>query len=95
MQLPARNAVLTVTENKQQLIKLICNDLTQDTDFHKSYTSRHKIVVTGENETPIEIHKSFNIERVDLKTTHEEADNILAHQMIAAAESNEKAMNRN
>ena len=34
---------------------------------------------------PTEIHKNFTIERVDLKTTHAEADNIFAYQMVAAA----------
>ena len=92
MQLPARNAVLTVTKNKQQLIKMICDELIQDASFHNSNTSVHKLVVAGENESPIEIHKSVTIERVDLKTAHEEADNILAHQMVAAAQENQKGI---
>ena len=92
MQLPARNAVLTVTKNKQQLIKMICDELIQDASFHNSNTSVHKLVVTGENESPIEIHKSVTIKRVDLKTTHEEADNILAHHMVAAAQENQKGV---
>ena len=47
MQLPSQKAVLTVTENKQQLIKLICSELTQDAEFHNSNTEAHKLVVTG------------------------------------------------
>ena len=42
MQLPARNAVFTVTKNKQQLIMLIFDDSTQDADFYNSNTSVHK-----------------------------------------------------
>ena len=49
-----------------------------------------KHAVTGEAESPIDIYKSVTIERVDLKTTHEEADNILAHQTVAAALENRK-----
>ena len=51
-----------------------------------------KLVVTGDTESPIDIHKSVTIERVDLKTTHEEADNILAHQMVATAQENQKGV---
>ena len=43
-------------------------------------------IVTGENESPTEINKSVTIKRVDLKTTHEEADNVLEHQVVAAKE---------
>ena len=42
----------------------------------------------GETESPIDIHKSVTIERVILKTTHEEADHILAHQMVPTAQEN-------
>ena len=49
-----------------------------------------KHAVTGEAESPIDIYTSVSIERVDLKTTHEEADNMLAHQTVAAAQENQK-----
>ena len=49
-----------------------------------------KLVVTGEAELLIDIRKSVTIEKVDLKTTHEEADNILTHQTVAAAQENQK-----
>ena len=75
--------MLTATKNKQQLIKLICDYLTWDVDFHNSNTSVHKLVVTGGNVLPIEIHKSVTIKRFDLERTHKEADNILAHQLVA------------
>ena len=57
LHVPAINAVFTITENKQQLIKLICNGLTQDADYHNSNTSIHRHVVTGEIESPTEIHE--------------------------------------
>ena len=92
MQLPSQKAVLTVTKNKQQLIKLICSEPTADSEFHNNNTETHKLVKTGENDSPVEIYKGVSIERVDLKTTHEEADNILAHQMVAASEENQKGI---
>ena len=84
--------MLTVTKNKKQIIQLIYDELTQDADFHNSDTSLHTFVVTGEKESPAEIHKSVTIERVDRKTTDEEAGNILAHQMVAAAHENQKGV---
>ena len=92
MQLPARNAVFTVTKNKQQLIMLICDELTQDADFITAPPVYTNFVVTGETESPIDILKSVTIERVDLKTTHEEADHILAHQINATAQENQEGV---
>ena len=51
-----------------------------------------KLVVTGKTESPIYIHKSVTIKRVDLKTTHEEADHTLAYQMVATAQENQKGV---
>ena len=48
--------------------------------------------MTGENESPTEIHKSITIERVDLKTTHGEGNNNLVHQMVAAAQEYQKGV---
>ena len=47
-----------------------------------------KLVVTGETESPIDIHKSVTIERVN----HEDADHILAHQTVATAQENQKGV---
>ena len=90
MQLLARNAVFTVTKNKQQLIMFICDEPIYAADLYNSSISYTKHAVTGEAESPIDIYKSVTIERVDLKTTHEEADNFLAHQTVAAAKENQK-----
>ena len=46
----------------------------------------------GENDSPVEIYKSVSIERFDLKSTHEEADNFLAHQMVTASQENQKGI---
>ena len=46
----------------------------------------------GENDSPVEIYKSVSIERFDLKSAHEEADNFLAHQMVATSQENQKGI---
>ena len=82
--IPNQKAVLTVTSNKKQLIKLICEDLQSDKNFIKSHTQRHTLLITGQEET-IEINKGIAIERRDLYTSHEEADNIIVQQAFMAA----------
>ena len=46
-----RNAVLTVTGNKKQLIKLICEDLQSNEDFVQIHTQNHILLITGQEET--------------------------------------------
>ncbi len=53
--LPSQKVTLTITQNKKQLIDIICKDLQSDTDFHGRNTGKHKRVITGQEETPVEI----------------------------------------
>lgn len=81
--LPAQKIVLNVTENKKQLITIICSDLENDQVFHQKHTARHKLVVTGQENTPVEIsYGGTVIQRNDISTSHEEADNIIVQQAI-------------
>ena len=57
-----------MTENKQQLIKMICDELINNEAFHKEHTSTHRLIVTGDDDTPVEIHKAVVIERSDIQT---------------------------
>ncbi|KAG0715840.1 hypothetical protein GWK47_011021 [Chionoecetes opilio] len=50
-----QKAVLTVSENKSQLMDIICEELTRDTTFHQDYTMTHKLVIASSNNTPVEI----------------------------------------
>ena len=68
--LPPQKVVLTVTKNKLQLIEIICE---------------HNLVITGQSEVPVEVHKGIVINRRDLKTSQEEADVIIIHQMCELA----------
>ena len=75
--LPAQSVVLTVSENKAKLIRLIIEDLI----LHKDEIRDHKLIVTGENTHPIELFHGQKILRNDLETTQEEADTIIVHQV--------------
>lgn len=76
-QLPDRKAVLTSSHNKAQLIRLLCEHLRQNAHrFH-----RHRLVVTGPDDIPEELHHGVVIQRRDMRTTHEEADNIIIQQV--------------
>ena len=44
--------------------------------------SRQKLVVTGLNDTPIQIHNGVVTELILLKTSHEEADVIMINQLL-------------
>ncbi|KAJ8018705.1 hypothetical protein HOLleu_43161 [Holothuria leucospilota] len=87
--LPSQKLALTVTQNKKQLIDMICKDLKNDTDF----ITKHKLVITGEDETPVEINPGgIVIQRRDMSTTHEEADNIIVQQAIKFAADEQKTV---
>ena len=76
-ELPSQTVVLTVTQNKMQLTDLILQSLQED-----SIVSRQKLVVTGLNDTPIQIHNGVVTELILLKTSHEEADVIMINQLL-------------
>ena len=64
--------------------------LITNTTFYEKQTHTHKLNITGEEAIQVNINKAFVIYRDDLKTTHEEAGNILAQQMMIAATENQK-----
>ena len=52
--LSTQKVVLTVTENKKQLINIICEELQTDKDFIDSFSHEHTLLITGEGD-PVEI----------------------------------------
>ena len=84
MPLPPQKVLLTVTQNKIQLIDLIVAALQKEKDHFKLCI--HKLVVTGREPVTVEINKGLVIRRCDLKTVQEEADIIMIQQMIAISE---------
>ena len=87
--LPSQKVTLTITQNKMQLIDIICKDLKSDTYFQKN-TEKHKLMITGQEKSPIEISCGVVIQRHDIVTTHEEADNIIVQQVIQVAVNEQK-----
>ena len=83
--LPSQKVTLTFTRNKKQLIDIICKDLQGDADFHRKNTQKHKLVITGQDKSPVEIScGGVVILRHDIATTHEEADSIIVQQVMHA-----------
>ena len=65
-----------MTENKKQLINIICEELQNDKDFIDNFSPEHTLLITGEGD-PVEITRGRVIPRPDISTNHEEADNII------------------
>ena len=84
MPLPPPKVILTIPDNKRQLISLIVDDLCSNTVFLETSTIR-RLVVTGEDPVSVELTSTVTIKQEDFGTNHEETDNILAHQMVVVA----------
>ena len=69
MPLPSGESILTVSENKKQLIKLICESLSYDTNKY-----RGRLFVTGQKKSPVEISKGVVSIREDMSISHQEGD---------------------
>ena len=85
MPMPPRESILGVAQNKKQIIQLIVDDLQENIKFPSHCPEFRRLIVTGDDPTPMEITRNAKIPRGDLKTTHEEADNIIAQQMTFVA----------
>jgi len=85
--LPPQQVVLNVSENKIQIIDIICQQLLQRVQHIQTTgtTSCHSLVVTGSNTTPQEVSLGVLIQRGDLTTSHEEADVVMVQQAVALA----------
>ena len=60
--LPAQTTALTITENKQQIISTICEQLQEKVKTHNP-TAKHSLLVTGPSSVPVEIFKGTVIEK--------------------------------
>lgn len=80
--LPQQKVLLTVSSNKKQLITLILDDLVSHKDSFRS-----KLIVTGNDPTPVEISQGTVTRRGDMRITHEEADTIIIQQVAASGAS--------
>ena len=80
--LPAQKVDLSSVENKKQLIRILCEELTEDRLFHLRSTGDHKLVVTGEDPCPIEVQNEEKRIRYDLETYQEEAVIIIVQHVL-------------
>ena len=77
--LPPQKVILTVTQNKMQLIELIYKDIM--TRSHLLIMTK-KLVITGADPVPVEINRgSIIIHRQDIKTMQEEPDTMIVQQV--------------
>ena len=58
--LSSQKVVLTVTENKKQLINIICEELQNDKDFIDSFSHEHTLLITGEGDPPWQLSREQN-----------------------------------
>ena len=84
-QLSAQKVMLTVTENRIQLIGFICSELVRL--GLSSHSFQHNLIVTGEEPSYNELTSWEKFERDGMSTTHEEADVIRVQKAIKLAKS--------
>ena len=75
--------MLTVTRTRMQIIDLICEDLTS----HNDDVSQHKLVLTGSHIVSVD-DSGVITKRQDMKTTQEEAANMIIQQDVAEVKAN-------
>ena len=91
--LPLQQLVLTVTENKAQLIDMICEQVKiKALSIPANKEFNHNLLVIGSSEVPQEICSGVVVDRIDLKTTYEEADVIIPQQMVYAVSQGAKTI---
>ena len=71
--------------NKARLNALICEQVLNDNDFLHNSMQNHKLVVTVDKSEPTQVSEGQKTPRVDLSSTHEEADIFLTQQAIHIA----------
>jgi len=88
--LPPQKVTLTVTANKVQLIDILCEDLSKKVTELPRNTP--KLVITAKDPVPIEVSSGTKRTRQELRTTHEEADVVIAQRMIQLASTRMKSI---
>lgn len=77
-----KNYVLKCIPNKVKLNQLMYDSLTTDEEFLKEATKNHKLIIMNDNTIPDQFHRGRKIPRMDLASSHEEADNIVTKHAI-------------
>ena len=59
-----------MSTNTTQLIDIIFSELSENKIFHHGYTQNNKLIVTGSNNTPVQISHGVVIYREDISPNH-------------------------
>ena len=81
MLVPAKQVLLTNTENKVQLNAMLAEGLL-DSDYYTNATQNHTLTIAGIGDVPVKITSGLTIDRRDLCSTHEEADILITQHAI-------------
>ena len=82
MQAPAKQVVLTNTNNKIQLNAMLTEGVL-DPGYFTEATQTHTITIAGVRDVPVEITGGLRIDRHDLCSTHEAADILIAQHALS------------
>ena len=82
MQAPAKQVVLTNTKNKIQLNAMLAEGIL-DPGYFTEATQTHTLTIAGVRDVRVEITGGLRIDRHDLRSTHEEADILIAQHAIS------------
>ena len=80
--LPSQSVSLSIVDNKVPIIDILCNGLSES--FQKDVAPR-KLAITGSDPVPYQIERGICTRQLDLTVTHEEADIIIANQVVHIA----------
>ena len=80
--------MLTVNENKIQLIDLICSHLIEKC-VPSGEPDLHKLVISGREPIPTQLFCGHRSHRADLRTTHEEADVTMVYLVLQVSQTQE------
>ena len=82
MQAPAKQVVLNNTKNKIQLNAML-RDGILDSGYFAEATQTHTLIIAGVRDVPVEITDGMMIDRNDVRSTHVEADILIAQHAIS------------
>jgi hypothetical protein len=84
--LPPQQVVLSVRENKKQLICLISSALIKEVSSRQQHGElRTELILLSGEPCPIEVDNGLPVERDDMRTTHQEADLISVYCSVLRA----------
>ena len=81
--------ILKCSKNKQKFNTLIFENIMEDINFLNESTQNHRLIMMNENVIPYEIARGKRRPRVDLGSSHEEADTIVVkHAIVCGKDKN-------